>query len=134
MGTERLRKRIEKIEQRVDLHHDGLYTLEELCRMMWDQGGRQTLRGMVGFSSFVTQFDREDAERALPTGDAAIGGEGDEGIFRVEARLIPQVDQTDSFDPREPPPGDLPPRGWKSKIRRPIVLAIDIDITQLGNW
>jgi hypothetical protein len=63
MGTQQLRKRIEKIEQRVDLHRDGLYTLEELCRMMWDQGGRKTLRGMVGFSSFVTQFEREDAER-----------------------------------------------------------------------
>jgi hypothetical protein len=41
--------------------HNGLYTLEELCRMMWRQGNRKFLKGELGLRHFVTQFEREDA-------------------------------------------------------------------------
>jgi hypothetical protein len=67
MSTRQIRKRVEKVEEKVCPEHDGSYTLEELCRMLWRQdkrgylemanGGDHTLR------LFVQQFEREDAER-----------------------------------------------------------------------
>ena len=63
MSTNQLRKRVGKIEQRVGTHHDGLYTLEELCRMMWRDGGREELKADSSLRCFAIQFEREDAER-----------------------------------------------------------------------
>jgi len=64
-----MRRRLAKVQEKVSPEHDGTYTLEELCRLMW-MTDRQSFREMANgpdrcmCRSFVAQFEREDAERA----------------------------------------------------------------------
>ena len=64
MNTRLLGKRIESIEQRVCPKHDGNYTLEELCRMLW-RADNASLKNLVidwpEGNFFIAQFEREDA-------------------------------------------------------------------------
>jgi hypothetical protein len=63
-----LRRRVRALEQ---LHpeHDGMCTVEELCRAMWRQDKTSYLKrvekGDWHLRKFVTQFELEDAERLL---------------------------------------------------------------------
>lgn len=69
MSTRQALKRVGRLEERVCPEHDGSYTLEELARMLWTLDRKKYL-GMANEGSsyplrfFLSQFEREDAERA----------------------------------------------------------------------
>jgi len=64
MSGNHIRSRLLKLEQRILPAHDG-FTLEELCRAMWQRDKQQILEIAKGssFSFFVRQFEFEDLER-----------------------------------------------------------------------
>jgi hypothetical protein len=68
MSTRQMRKRLAKVQEKVSPDHDGLYTWEELCRLVWRSNKQRfiELANKPGSMSagFVEQFEREDAERA----------------------------------------------------------------------
>ena len=69
MSTRQIRKRVEKIQEKVCPEHDGTYTWEELNRLIWRQDKQRFLEIANGpdgsmSRSFVAHFEREDAERA----------------------------------------------------------------------
>ncbi len=72
-----LRGRLQTLERVCRPKHDGMYTLEELCRMMWRQSKKNYLKriekGCWGLRHFVLQFEREDAERAKSSRTAGRG-------------------------------------------------------------
>lgn len=63
-----MRRRLEKVQEKVSPEHDGAYTLVELCRLMWQQDRQHfiELANAPGSMcrSLAEQFEREDAERA----------------------------------------------------------------------
>jgi hypothetical protein len=62
-----MRKRITKVQEKVCPEHDGAYTLEELCRLMWRQDRKQYMEMVAEGDSilraFSGQFEQEDSER-----------------------------------------------------------------------
>ena len=70
MSTRQMRKRLAKVEERVNPEHDGTVTWEEFNRRLWRQDKKKYME-MVSeqkdylCSSFEAQFEREDAERAM---------------------------------------------------------------------
>ena len=68
MSTREMRRRLAKVQEKVNPVHDGTYTLEELCRLMWRQDRKQYMEMVAEGDSilraFTGQFEREDAERA----------------------------------------------------------------------
>ena len=66
MSTRQIRKRLERLAQRFDLRDDATITLEQLCRDLWRADKQRYLAQCAGKPSgrhFITQFEREDAER-----------------------------------------------------------------------
>lgn len=65
MNTTRLRARLIKLEQRMSPVDLGTFTLEELCRAMWQRskGDFLKLSRETNLGLFTAQFEREDAER-----------------------------------------------------------------------
>lgn len=61
----RMKRRLEKLEQRSHAPHDGIFTLEELCRSIWrsDKKHFLELARQTHLSHFVAQFQFDDAER-----------------------------------------------------------------------
>jgi len=68
MNTRLLGKPIDNIERRVCPKHDGIYTLEELCRIMWRED-RASLKEIAtnwpASNLLIAKFEREDTERAI---------------------------------------------------------------------
>ena len=71
MSTRQIRKRVEKIQEKVRPTRDGMRfggTLEDLCRLMWRQDRKRHMEMVAEGDStlrvFCHQFEREDAERA----------------------------------------------------------------------
>ena len=64
MSGNHIRSRLLKLEQRILPAHDG-FTLEELCRAMWQRDEQQFFEIAKGssVSFFVPQFEFEDLER-----------------------------------------------------------------------
>lgn len=64
MNTSRIKSRLRKLEERLSPADDGTFTLEELCRAMWQERKSDFLKlardTCLGY--FVAQFEREDAE------------------------------------------------------------------------
>jgi hypothetical protein len=63
-----MRRRLEKVQEKVSPEHDGSYTWEEFNRLLWQldkQKYRETANGPDGYMcrSFVAQFEREDEAR-----------------------------------------------------------------------
>ena len=78
-STRQIRKRVERVQERMCPKRDGRWsgTLEEFCRMLWDQERKLYLKlvaeGDPTLRCFRGQFEREDDERRLraariPTG------------------------------------------------------------------
>jgi hypothetical protein len=69
MSTRQMRKRLAKVQEKVNPEDDGTCTWEEFNRLLW-QRDKQKYLEMEKESdsdlchSFVAQFEREDAERA----------------------------------------------------------------------
>ena len=65
MSTRQMRRRLAKVQEKVSPEHDGTYTLEELCRLLWQQD-KQKYREMANgpdgymYRFFVAQFEREE--------------------------------------------------------------------------
>jgi hypothetical protein len=58
------RSRLKALEKALP-KHDGMYTLEEMCRIVWRQD-TERLRKMTEYSFvrlLIPRFEREDAER-----------------------------------------------------------------------
>jgi hypothetical protein len=72
MTTRQMRKRVEALEK-VAPKDDRAFTLEQLCRRLWRQDKRAFLKVVeetgTFSSSFVSQFELEDAESANAGGD-----------------------------------------------------------------
>lgn len=67
MSTRRIRKRLEKVEDRISPPDDGTYTLEEACRAIWQEDKRKYLKMAKGspvLRFLMPRFEREDAGRA----------------------------------------------------------------------
>lgn len=64
MSTRTIRKRVEKVQEKVCPEHRGGYSLEELSRLLWRQDREEFRRMAEGtpFRVFIEQFEREDAE------------------------------------------------------------------------
>jgi hypothetical protein len=58
-----LRKRLKALEKKRP--HDGTYSLEELCRVIWrhDKEGFRKLTDHSSCRLLIPQFEREDADR-----------------------------------------------------------------------
>ena len=66
MSTRQIRKRLERLAQRFELRYAGTVTLEQLCRDLWRADKQRYLVQCAGKPSgrhFITQFERQDAER-----------------------------------------------------------------------
>jgi hypothetical protein len=65
MNAARMKRRLEKLEQRSYTQYDRVTTLEELCRSMWLSDKKQFLElaRQTHLSHFVAQFQYDDAER-----------------------------------------------------------------------
>ena len=66
MSARQIRKRLERIGERICPRGDGTFTLEELCRAMWRENKaaymRKVEKGDWALQYFVTQFEYEDAQ------------------------------------------------------------------------
>jgi len=65
MNALRIKKRLQKLEQKLCPTDNGMFTLEELCRFMWRQDKKAFLKIAkdLNCSFFIKQFEREEAER-----------------------------------------------------------------------
>jgi hypothetical protein len=64
MNTASMKRRLDALERRSYAPHDGIFTLEELCRSIWlsDKKHFLELARQTHLSHFVAQFKFEDAE------------------------------------------------------------------------
>jgi hypothetical protein len=65
ISSRQLRRRLDVVEAQLSpKHHDGLFTLEELCREIWRQDSKNYRKiyrdHRLGY--FIQQFEREDLE------------------------------------------------------------------------
>ena len=65
MSLVNLNNRLRKLERKLRPHGDGCFTLEELCRAIWDHNKQSFIDLAEGnsYRLFVTRFEAEDAER-----------------------------------------------------------------------
>ena len=65
MSLVNLNNRLRKLERQLRPHGDGCFTLEELCRAIWDQNKQSFIELAEGnsYRLFVSRFEAEDAER-----------------------------------------------------------------------
>jgi hypothetical protein len=65
MNAARMKRRLEKLEQRSCAQDDGVFTLEEFCRSIWlsDKKHFLEIARQTHLSHFVAQFEFDDAER-----------------------------------------------------------------------
>ena len=65
MSAAHMKRRLKKLEQRSSVQHDGLFTLEELCRSIWLSDKNHFLelaRQQTRLSLFVAQFELDETE------------------------------------------------------------------------
>ena len=65
MSLVNLNNRLRKLERQLRPHGDGCFTLEELCRAIWDHNKQSFIELAEGnsYRLFVSRFEAEDAER-----------------------------------------------------------------------
>jgi hypothetical protein len=65
MSLVNLHNRLRKLERQLRPHGDGCFTLEELCRAIWDRNKQSFIELAEGnsYRLFVSRFEAEDAER-----------------------------------------------------------------------
>ena len=65
MSLVNLHNRLRKLERQLRPHGDGCFTLEELCRAIWDRNRQSFIELAEGnsYRLFVSRFEAEDAER-----------------------------------------------------------------------
>jgi hypothetical protein len=65
MNAIRLNNRLKKLEQKLSPPDDGMFTLEEMCRAMWEENKSDFLKLARGMSLgyFIAQLEREDEDR-----------------------------------------------------------------------
>jgi hypothetical protein len=60
-----MRRRLAKVQEKVSPEHDGSFTLEEVCRLLWRRDRKQYMELVAeGFHLarfFKEQFEREEA-------------------------------------------------------------------------
>ncbi len=68
MNTTSMKRRLDGLERRLYEPHDGIFTLEELCRSIWfsDKKHFLELARQTHLRHFVAQFELDDAERRRP--------------------------------------------------------------------
>ena len=79
MSLVNLNNRLRKLERKLRPHGDGCFTLEELCRAIWDHNKQNFIELAEGnsYRLFVSRFEAEDAER-----EAAEGKRREAGLCR----------------------------------------------------
>ena len=70
MSLVHLNNRLRKLERKLRPHGDGCFTLEELCRAIWDHNKQHFIELAEGnsYRLFVSRFEAEDAEREAAEG------------------------------------------------------------------
>lgn len=75
MSLVNLNNRLRKLERKLGPHGDGCFTLEELCRAIWDHNKQHFIELAEGnsYRLFVSRFEAEDAEREAAEGSREAG-------------------------------------------------------------
>jgi len=84
MSLVNLNNRLRKLERKLRPHGDGCFTLEELCRAIWDRDKQSFIELAEGnsYRLFVTRFEAEDAEREDAEREAAERKRREAGLCR----------------------------------------------------
>jgi len=84
MSLVNLNNRLRKLERQLRPHGDGCFTLEELCRAIWDRDKQSFIELAEGnsYRLFVTRFEAEDAEREDAEREAAERKRREAGLCR----------------------------------------------------
>ncbi len=67
----KIKHRLKKLEQKLSPSNDGTFTLEELCRAMWQDDKRNFLEiaKNTSFSLYARQFELDEVERGRADGE-----------------------------------------------------------------